>query len=151
MLVCSCLQCSGTLHMIEECSLCVVEEHSLAERGSSVSCCSHTGVCQRCFFLDTDDQTNSVMMQLNFNAPRTLIRSLIPGITIYDGSETVLWTAIWLFAGMLSREFGHIVNISSVCGKGGMPLRASYCATKFALQGLTYSLYYEVSYQLQLL
>ena len=37
------------------------------------------GVGQICFFLDTDDETNSTMMQLNFCAPRTLMRGVLPG------------------------------------------------------------------------
>jgi short-subunit dehydrogenase len=84
---------------------------------------NNAGVSQRCFFMDTDDKTHSDMMQLNFNAPRTLIQGLIPG--------------------MLSRNFGHIVNISSICGKSGFPLRSTYCSTKFALHGLTESLKWE--------
>lgn len=32
-------------------------------------------------------------------------------------------------------QSGHIVNISSACGKFGVPLRTGYCAAKHALQG----------------
>lgn len=45
---------------------------------------------------------------------------------------------------MIERRSGHIVNISSVAGKIGTPNMASYCATKFALIGLTESLYHEL-------
>lgn len=45
---------------------------------------------------------------------------------------------------MVERRSGHIVNISSVAGKIGTPNMASYCATKFALIGLTESLYHEL-------
>ncbi|MFQ5902556.1 MAG: SDR family NAD(P)-dependent oxidoreductase [Candidatus Binatia bacterium] len=45
---------------------------------------------------------------------------------------------------MVERRSGHIVNISSVSGKIGTPNMASYCATKFALIGLTESLYHEL-------
>lgn len=45
---------------------------------------------------------------------------------------------------MIQRRSGHIVNISSVAGKIGTPYMASYCATKFALIGLTESLYHEL-------
>lgn len=45
---------------------------------------------------------------------------------------------------MMQRRSGHIVNISSVAGKIGTPNMASYCATKFALIGLTESLYHEL-------
>ena len=45
---------------------------------------------------------------------------------------------------MLEQDFGHVVNISSICGVSGMPLRSTYCASKFALRGLTHTLRYEV-------
>jgi short-subunit dehydrogenase len=45
---------------------------------------------------------------------------------------------------MMERRAGHIVNISSVAGKIGTPNMASYCATKFALIGLSESLYHEL-------
>lgn len=39
---------------------------------------------------------------------------------------------------------GHIVNISSVAGLTGIPGMAGYCATKYAVRGLSHSLYKEV-------
>ena len=39
---------------------------------------------------------------------------------------------------------GHIVNISSMFGFYGMPSQSSYCATKFAVRGLTESLRIEL-------
>lgn len=45
---------------------------------------------------------------------------------------------------MIERRSGHIVNMSSVAGKIGTPNMASYCATKFALIGLSESLYHEL-------
>lgn len=45
---------------------------------------------------------------------------------------------------MVERRSGHIVNISSVAGKIGTPNMASYCASKFALNGLSESLYHEL-------
>ena len=41
---------------------------------------------------------------------------------------------------MKRRGWGRIVNVSSVFGKVGKELRASYCASKFALDGLTLAL-----------
>lgn len=45
---------------------------------------------------------------------------------------------------MLARGSGHIVNVGSIVGRRGLPLRAAYAATKFALTGLTESLRQEV-------
>ena len=49
-----------------------------------------------------------------------------------------------MYVGMLERDFGQIVNISSIWGKTGMAIRSTYSASKHALVGLTTSLYYEV-------
>ena len=45
---------------------------------------------------------------------------------------------------MIAKQSGHIANISSVAGKIATPNMASYCATKFALIGLSESLYHEL-------
>jgi len=45
---------------------------------------------------------------------------------------------------MIARRSGHIANISSVAGKMATPNMASYCATKFALMGLSECLYHEL-------
>jgi uncharacterized protein len=45
---------------------------------------------------------------------------------------------------MITRRSGHIVNISSVAGKIGTLNVAAYCASKFAINGLSESLYHEL-------
>jgi uncharacterized protein len=45
---------------------------------------------------------------------------------------------------MIARRSGHIVNISSVAGKIGTLNVAGYCASKFAMNGLSESLYHEL-------
>ena len=45
---------------------------------------------------------------------------------------------------MKKQNFGHIVNISSVAGKSGYPNVAAYCASKFAVIGLSEALYAEL-------
>lgn len=45
---------------------------------------------------------------------------------------------------MRKRKSGQIINISSAAGLVGMPTMASYCGSKFALEGATESLWYEV-------
>ena len=39
------------------------------------------GVSQRCFFMDTDDKTDDIIMQINYKAPRTLTQGVIPGLS----------------------------------------------------------------------
>ena len=45
---------------------------------------------------------------------------------------------------MVRQSSGHIFNVSSVAGKRGVPFNGAYCATKFALCGLTDSLRVEL-------
>lgn len=41
---------------------------------------------------------------------------------------------------LLEGDEGHIVNVSSIFGVVGMPMNSSYCASKFAVRGLSESL-----------
>jgi short-subunit dehydrogenase len=43
------------------------------------------------------------------------------------------------------RGKGHIVNISSVAAKMGTPRMTGYCASKFAMNGFSESLYHELA------
>lgn len=60
----------------------------------------------------------------NFRAPIALIRAVLPG--------------------MRKKRDGKIINISSVGGMMAMPTMAIYSASKFALEGASESLWYEV-------
>ena len=62
-------------------------------------------------------------MEVNFFSAVLLTRELLPG---------------------LRRTGGRIINLSSVLGFTGMPLMSLYCASKFALEGWSESLYYEL-------
>lgn len=53
------------------------------------------------------------------------------------------YTIYAFLPGMYERNLGHIVNISSGAGLVGMPDLAVYCATKWAVYGLTESLRFE--------
>ena len=48
--------------------------------------------------------------------------------------------------GMRARGFGHIVNFSSIGGLTGNPGTGYYCATKFAVEGMSQSLHAEASH-----
>ncbi len=64
------------------------------------------------------------IFDLNFEAPLLASQLVIPIMQAQGG--------------------GHIINVSSVVGKRGLPLSGIYCATKFALQGISESLRLEV-------
>lgn len=50
-----------------------------------------------------------------------------------------------VLGGMLAARRGDIVNISSVAGRAGQPRMGAYCATKFAVIGLTQQLALELA------
>lgn len=58
-----------------------------------------------------------------------------------------LWGVIYgvhaAFPVMLKQGFGHIINTSSIAGLVAPPYQAVYCATKFAVAGMTEALRYE--------
>jgi short-subunit dehydrogenase len=45
---------------------------------------------------------------------------------------------------MRKQRFGRIINISSLAGRIGLPFSSAYVSSKFALEGLTESLGYEI-------
>lgn len=45
---------------------------------------------------------------------------------------------------MKARQMGHIINIASIAGLTGIEEAAGYCATKFAVRGISQSLFKEV-------
>ncbi len=63
-------------------------------------------------------------MDTNFRAPMALIRGVLPR--------------------MREKRFGRIINISSVGGMMAMPTMSVYSASKFALEGASEALWYEV-------
>lgn len=46
--------------------------------------------------------------------------------------------------GMIERRRGRIVNVSSIGGRVALPIIAAYCASKFAVEGFSESLRYEL-------
>ena len=59
-----------------------------------------------------------------------------------------VYYAIRAFAPLMIREYGgHIINISSLAGKNALPNGAAYAASKWGLNGLTYSVAEELRSQ----
>jgi short-subunit dehydrogenase len=75
----------------------------------------NAGITQRSLARDTDESVYRRLMEVNFFGPEILTRAVMPS--------------------MLEKRNGHMVVISSVAGKFGVPLRSGYSATKFALHG----------------
>jgi len=57
------------------------------------------------------------------------------------------WTIKAFLPAMINNKLGHIVNIASLAGTGGMNKLADYCASKFAAVGLDESLRVELYVQ----
>lgn len=75
----------------------------------------NAGISQRSLTRATHDSVYRRLMEVNFFGPEALTRAVLPA--------------------MLERKNGHIVVISSIAGKFGVPLRSGYSASKFALYG----------------
>ncbi|MBZ5489754.1 MAG: SDR family oxidoreductase [Acidobacteriia bacterium] len=75
----------------------------------------NAGITQRSFARDTDESVYRQLMEVNFFASEALARAVLPS--------------------MLAQKSGHMVVISSIAGKFGVPLRSGYSASKFALHG----------------
>ena len=59
---------------------------------------------------------------------------------ILNTNLRAVYYAILTFAPIMIRAYsGHIINISSLAGKNALPNGAAYAASKWALNGLTYS------------
>ena len=85
---------------------------------------NNAGISQRSLVADTSMEVYRRIMELDFFAPVALIKAVLPG--------------------MVARQRGHVVAISSVAGKVATPLRSGYAAAKFALHAFHDALRAEV-------
>ncbi|MGI8602817.1 MAG: SDR family NAD(P)-dependent oxidoreductase [Verrucomicrobiales bacterium] len=85
---------------------------------------NNAAVAYRTVIEHIDDETWELVMTTNCSAPMELARLVLPA--------------------MRSRRRGRIINVSSVGGMMAMPTMSLYSASKFALEGATESLWYEV-------
>jgi hypothetical protein len=81
-------------------------------------------VAYRCVVEHFTDAGCLDQINVNFHAPMELIRLVLPR--------------------MREKRAGRIINVSSVGGMMAMPTMALYSASKFALEGATEALWYEV-------
>jgi short-subunit dehydrogenase len=75
----------------------------------------NAGITQRSRARETEDSVYRRLMEVNFFSAEAMARAVLPS--------------------MLAQKKGHMVVISSVAGKLGVPLRSGYSASKFALHG----------------
>ncbi len=85
---------------------------------------NNAGISYRSVVEDMGVEDEQTQIQVNYLGPMHLIRECIPS--------------------MRERRSGRIINISSVGGMMAMPTMASYSASKFALEGASESLWYEL-------
>lgn len=85
---------------------------------------NNAGTMVRAVVEHLTDSDHQRQFAVNYRAPLELARLVLPG--------------------MRERRSGHIVNVSSVGGMMAMPTMGVYSASKFALEGASEALYYEV-------
>jgi uncharacterized protein len=97
----------------------------LSEFGKIDILINNSGIGMRKAFADTPIEVIEALMRTNYFG------------TVYCTHEVL--------PSMIARGSGHIVNISSAAGKIGTLNIAGYCASKFAVNGLSESLYHELT------
>jgi short-subunit dehydrogenase len=73
---------------------------------------------------ESDEAEVRRMFEINFFGLARMTRAVLPG--------------------MRKRRSGHIINIASICGLAAIPSLGDYCATRFAVEGLSECLALEV-------
>jgi hypothetical protein len=85
---------------------------------------NNAGVSYRAVAEHTPEEDVHAQLDANYLGPMALIRLVLPG--------------------MRANRFGRVINVSSVSGMVAMPTMSAYSASKFALEGATESLWYEM-------
>src|SRR6185295_17137159 len=96
----------------------------LADFGRIDILINNAGIGMRKPFVDTPVETIEAIMRTNYLGAVYCTHAALPA--------------------MIARRSGHIVNISSGAGKIGTLNMAGYCASKFAMNGWSESLYHEL-------
>ena len=85
---------------------------------------NNAGYCLRSVVEQVNETERLKQIDTNFRAPMALIRGVLPN--------------------MRKKRSGYIINLSSVGGMMAMPTMSIYSASKFALEGASEALWYEV-------
>lgn len=88
---------------------------------------NNAGISQRSLAVDTDFAVYEKIVDVDLLAPIALTQALLPHFA--------------------ARGSGHLVMISSVAGKAGVPMRTAYCAAKHGLIGYSDALRAEMAGQ----
>jgi all-trans-retinol dehydrogenase (NAD+) len=78
---------------------------------------NNAGIVEGAGFLDMQEPSARRMMEVNYFGTLWMMQAFVPG--------------------MARRGSGHVVNVSSTAGKVGVANLGGYCASKFAVIGLT--------------
>jgi hypothetical protein len=97
---------------------------ALADFGKIDILINNAGIGMRRPFVETSLDTIEAIIRTNYLGMVYCTHALLPS--------------------MIRRGSGHIVNISSGSGHIGTPNMAAYCASKFAMNGFSESLYHEL-------
>lgn len=101
-----------------------VVEEAVRDWGGVDVLINNAGVSYRSVVEHVTAEDRLRQMDINFRSPMELTRLVLPG--------------------MRARRAGRIINISSVGGMMAMPTMGVYSASKFALEGASEALWYEV-------
>lgn len=101
------------------------------------------------FFTKIADKLSHVVLLLNnagLGFPTPMDNLDLSGVDeiISTNINGVFYMANGVIPTMINNKKGHIINISSVAGKDGFPTMSAYCASKYAVTGLTQSWYKEL-------
>lgn len=85
---------------------------------------NNAGISYRSVVEHMTEADEQLQLQVNYHSPMALIRMALPR--------------------MRKQHWGRIINVSSVGGMMAMPTMGSYSASKFALEGASEALWYEL-------
>lgn len=113
------------LDLVQHDNIPIIAKRVINECGKIDILINNGGVSQRASALETDFKVDKRIMDINYFGSIALTKAILPS--------------------MVQHQIGHILTITSVSGKIGVPKRTAYCASKFALHGFMDALRGEVA------